>query len=112
MTTHDEGLGARSPSGPRWGFARVRGRSMEPTLREGDRLLVDYHAAAVAGRVAVVRLPDGVVAVKRLEHLGPDGWWVTRDNRREGVDSWTLGAPVTEVVALAVARVWPRPGRV
>lgn len=85
---------------------------MLPTLRPGDRLLVGYGVAPKAGRVAVVELPDGVLAVKRLEHRAPDGWWVTRDNPAEGVDSWTLGAPVTRVLGVVVARVWPRPGRV
>lgn len=96
---------------PRWGFARVRGRSMLPTLRDGDRLLLDYQRAPAPGVLAVVVLPDGTTAVKRLEHLADDGWWVSRDNPAEGVDSWTLGAAVTSVAAIVVARVWPRPGR-
>ena len=32
-----------------WGLAVVRGRSMQPTLRDGDRLLV-RHGARAAGR--------------------------------------------------------------
>jgi len=96
---------------PRWGLARVHGRSMQPTLYDGDRLLLDHRRTPAPGDVAVVRLPDGVLAVKRLEMLADDGWWVTRDNPDEGVDSWTLGAPVREVVAVAVVRVWPRPRR-
>ena len=50
------------------GIAVVRGRSMTPTLRDGDRLLVRYGATPRAGRLAVVRFADGVVAVKRLDH--------------------------------------------
>lgn len=94
---------------PRWGLARVHGRSMLPTLREGDRLLLDHHRSPTVGDVVVVRLPDGVIAVKRLELYDGSGWWVTRDNPDEGVDSWTLGAPVDAVLAVALARVWPRP---
>ena len=94
---------------PRWGLARVHGRSMLPTLRDGDRLLLDYRCPPSPGRIAVVGLPDGTVAVKRLDHLAEDGWWVSRDNPSEGVDSWSLGAPVTQVRAIAVARMWPRP---
>ena len=94
---------------PRWGLARVHGRSMLPTLRDGDRLLLDYRCPPSPGRIAVVGLPDGTVAVKRLDHLAEDGWWVIRDNPSEGVDSWSLGAPVTQVRAIAVARMWPRP---
>ncbi|HEY6932531.1 MAG TPA: S24 family peptidase [Marmoricola sp.] len=93
----------------RLGIAVVRGRSMLPTLGDGDRLLIRYDAAPSAGRVAVVRLPGGVVAVKRLDVLAEDGWWVSRDNPREGVDSWTLGRPVDAVPAVALCRLWPRP---
>src|SRR3712207_6774010 len=76
-----------------WGVAVVRGRSMEPALRDGDRLLVRWGSQGAAGRVAVVRLPGGrPIAVKRLVHRGEDGWWVERDNPREGVDSWLVGA--------------------
>jgi phage repressor protein C with HTH and peptisase S24 domain len=92
-----------------WGLAVVRGRSMRPTLRDGDRVLVRYGASPKIGGLAVVRLPDGVVAVKRVVRREPDGgWWVERDNPREGVDSWSAGAiPDTDVVARVVGRVWP-----
>ncbi len=95
----------------RIGIAIVRGRSMTPTLRDGDRLLVAHGAGPRTGRLAVVRFDDGVVAVKRLDHDSPQGWWVTRDNPREGRDSWSAGpVPTTEVLAVVLARVWPRPG--
>lgn len=93
----------------RIGLAVVRGRSMLPTLREGDRLLVVYGGTPAAGRIAVVRLPDGVVAVKRLDVLADDGWWVSRDNPREGADSWSAGRAVDEVIGIAALRLWPRP---
>jgi hypothetical protein len=97
---------------PRLGMAIVRGRSMTPTLRDGDRLLVRYGATPQAGRVAVVRFSDGVVAVKRLDHQTLDGWWVVRDNAFEGRDSWSGGAIAGDgVLALVVARIWPRPSR-
>jgi SOS-response transcriptional repressor LexA len=95
----------------------VRGRSMLPTLAEGDVLLVRGgrrpSARARRGRLAVVRLPDRPLAVKRLGVRDPQGWWVERDNPREGVDSWQLGAPVPDgdIVGLVVTRVWPRPFR-
>lgn len=97
---------------PRLGMALVRGRSMAPTLRDGDRLLVGYGLRPCAGAVAVVRFADDVVAVKRLDHHTPQGWWVARDNPREGRDSWTAGAvPDDGVLAVALLRMWPRPGR-
>jgi signal peptidase I len=91
-----------------WGMAVVRGRSMLPTLRDGDRLLVRHGAVPRDGRLVVVRLPDGVVAVKRATGRRDGGWWVERDNPDEGVDSWLVGAiPERDVVAVVRARVWP-----
>jgi phage repressor protein C with HTH and peptisase S24 domain len=99
----------RSPL-TRVGLAVVRGRSMVPTLCEGDRLLVHHGARPRPGGLVVVRLPDGVVAVKRATRREPGGWWVERDNPAEGVDSWSVGAiPDHDVVARVLARVWPRP---
>jgi phage repressor protein C with HTH and peptisase S24 domain len=102
----------------RIGLAVVHGRSMEPTLHEGDRLLVQYAARPRAGRLAVVRLPDDdagqprPVAVKRLSRPDADGWWVERDNPAEGVDSWLIGVvPSADVIALVLGRVWPHPSR-
>ncbi len=86
----------------------VRGRSMQPTLYDGDRLVVLHGAAPRPGGLAVVRLPDGVVAVKRATRREGEGWWVERDNPAEGVDSWLVGAvPDADVVARVLLRVWP-----
>jgi phage repressor protein C with HTH and peptisase S24 domain len=94
----------------RVGLAVVRGRSMLPTLRDGDRLLVLHGARPRLGRPAVVRLPGGVLGVKRVTRREQGGWWVERDNPEEGVDSWAVGAiPDDDVVARVLVRVWPRP---
>lgn len=92
-------------------MARVRGRSMLPTLREGDRLLVAYDVLPRPGSLVLVRFPDRPVAVKRLVRREPDDrWWVERDNPDEGVDSWSLGAvPPDRLLAVVRARLWPRP---
>ena len=91
-----------------WGFAVVRGRSMQPTLYDGDRLLLRHGATPEPGDLVVVRLPDGVVAVKRATARELGGWWVERDNPDEGVDSWSVGAIADrDVVAVARARLWP-----
>lgn len=85
---------------------------MQPTLRDGDRLLVMHGGRSRRGAVAVVRFADGLVGVKRLEHHDDEGWWVARDNPREGRDSWSAGpVPDADVVAVVLGRVWPRPGR-
>ena len=101
-------MDARRGRLPRLGFGVVRGRSMEPTLYDGDRLLLAHGAAPRVGRLAVVRLPDGVVAVKRVVRREAGGWWVERDNPAVGVDSWTVGAlPDEAVVARVLCRVLP-----
>jgi hypothetical protein len=103
---------------PAWALVVVRGRSMLPTLRDGDVLLVrggrNPRRRARTGRVGVVRLPAGrPVSVKRLALRDRDGWWVERDNPVEGVDSWQLGMPVpdADVLGVVLCRVWPRPFR-
>jgi hypothetical protein len=61
-------------------------------------------------RMAATREGARPLAVKRLVAVGDDGWWVERDNAREGVDSWQVGAvPGRGRVAVVLARVWPRP---
>lgn len=93
------------------GLAVVRGRSMQPTLRDGDRLLVVHGARPRVGGLVVVRLPDGVVAVKRAVRREPGGWWVERDNPTEGVDSRAVGVVAERnVVARVLCRAWPLPG--
>ncbi|WP_310962607.1 S24/S26 family peptidase [Nocardioides terrisoli] len=98
---------------PAHGIAVVRGRSMLPTLRDGDRLLVRYGALPRVGRLAIVRLPDGVVSVKRLHLVDDEGYWFGRDNPSEGLDSWSFGRAATrdDVLAAVRCRLWPRPGR-
>jgi hypothetical protein len=99
-------------------LVRVRGRSMLPTLTDGDVLLVASgrraRLRARAGRLAVVRLSaDRPVAVKRLGIRDPGGWWVERDNPAEGTDSWQLGRPVADadILGLVLLRIWPPPFR-
>jgi len=92
----------------RVGLAVVHGRSMHPTLQDGDRLLVLHGAAPVPGRLVVVTMPDGVLAVKRAVRREGAGWWVARDNPHEGVDSRHVGAiPDPRVLGRVVCRLWP-----
>ena len=93
---------------PRLGRVLVRGRSMEPTLYDGDHLVVLYGGRPRRGRLAVVRLPGAPLSVKRLAFRDVTGWWVERDNPAEGVDSWQVGAvPDADVVATVLVRSWP-----
>ena len=101
-TPHGKGLVMRV------GLVNVQGQSMVPTLRPGDRLWVRYDAVPRDGDLVVVRLPGGVVAVKRALRREPQGWWVERDNPEQGVDSWSIGAIADhDVLAVVVTRIWP-----
>jgi hypothetical protein len=87
---------------------------MEPTLHDGDRLLVRWGPRrARTGAVAVVRLPDRPLSIKRLAFREPGAWWVERDNPAVGVDSWQVGAvPDEDLIGVAVLRLAPSPGRI
>jgi hypothetical protein len=99
------------------GIAHVHGRSMEPGLHEGDRLLVLHGARPRCGKLAIIRLPNDAsgaprpLAVKRVTRRDPeggDGWWVERDNPREGLDSWAAGVgaiPAGDVRARVLLRL-------
>ena len=98
------------------GWALVRGDSMVPALRDGDRLLIRYGAPVRPGSVVVARFADGTLAVKRAveTRTGRDGgtsWWLLGDNP-VGIDSRHRGpVPERDVLAVALARVWPSPQR-
>ncbi|WP_198030729.1 S24/S26 family peptidase [Knoellia flava] len=110
------------PRLPRPRLVRVSGRSMEPTLHEGDVLLALWGARVEAGDVAVVRLPNDSwgrprpLSVKRVTGTDPGDptrWWLDSDNPREGVTSFDVGSIAEEdVVAVVRARLRPRPRRV
>ena len=97
-------------------LVRVRGRSMLPTYRDGDVLLVLCGTRPRAGRAAVVRLPPDAhgiarpLSVKRV--TGPDPgdparWWVDSDNPAEGVTSFDVGTlDDDDVLAVVVGLVW------
>jgi hypothetical protein len=81
---------------------------MEPTLRDGDQLLVLWGATPRPGLLVVVRWPGRPLSVKRAALLADDGWWVERDNPAEGVDSWQVGAVAPDdVLGVVLVRLWP-----
>lgn len=99
--------------------AAVRGRSMQPLLEPGDRLLVDRwtfrQRAPRAGEVVLV-LADGdrplVKRVTRAPERIAGEIWVEGDNASASDDSRRFGAlPARSVRGRVVFRYWP-PSRI
>lgn len=90
---------------------QVRGRSMLPTLRPGDRLVVvrSGRRARVGDVVLALDPRDaGRELVKRVSAVGPDGVALRGDNPAFSTDGRTFGAlPVGAVRWRVMARCWP-----
>ena len=89
----------------------VEGRSMEPTLAPGDRLLVARTRRGLrAGDVVAVRDPRDRrrVLVKRIGAVLEDGLVLHGDNPGASTDSRTFGpVPSSAVLGLVVRRYAP-----
>ncbi len=106
----------------------VLGRSMEPALRPGDRVIVDLWSYRTRppepGEIALLTGPDGIPLVKRVASgpavatpppfaLDPEDrtsarLWVLGDNRTESTDSRLFGpVPTTRFRGRVVFRYWP-----
>jgi nickel-type superoxide dismutase maturation protease len=100
---------------PLWRVA-VAERSMEPTLRPGDWLLVSRRVRAGRpprvrpGQVVVARHPGEpeLLLVKRAIRREPNGWWLQSDNPDvHAVDSWRFGAVPPELIeGRVLVRYW------
>lgn len=97
---------------------RVSGPSMEPTLRDGDLVLVWWGRRARTGDLVVFRHPEqpDLLTLKRAAYPDPEDprrWWVERDNPNLGSDSWSFGSVAThDVLARVLVRVLvPLPSR-
>lgn len=89
----------------------VRGRSMLPALRPGDRLLVVRQRGPIRKGTVVLALdprdPDREL-VKRVASMDRDRVLLAGDNPLESTDGRTFGAvPVASVRWRVVVRYWP-----
>lgn len=99
---------------PLLSLVTVRGPSMAPTLRSGDRVLAYRVGASRRMRPGSVVLASWVarpdlLAVKRVVRVESTGHWVEGDNPYASDDSRTYGAAAVRAVVLA--RCWPWPPR-
>ena len=84
---------------------------MVPTLVPGDRILVRYGAPVTVGDVVLFER-DGRIDVKRIDRIDSGGVYVLGDNEFASLDSRSYGViRLDSVVAKAIARVWPHPGK-
>jgi nickel-type superoxide dismutase maturation protease len=96
---------------------QVRGRSMLPTLRPGDRLVVvrSTRPARVGDVVLALDPRDaGRELVKRVAGVGPDGVTLHGDNPALSTDGRTFGSlPARAIRWRVIGRCWPldRAGR-
>ena len=68
---------------------------MEPTLLDGEFVLVELGRITTTGELALVTVPGsgGVDAVKRIGEARADGsFWLVSDNQELGTDSRKWGA--------------------
>ncbi len=90
----------------------VRGASMVPALRHGDRLLARRARSSTRVRPGAVVLaawpqrPE-LLAGKRVVRLVPGGYWVEGDNPHGSDDSRSYGP--AQVRAVVLGRCWPWP---
>ncbi|MCP4227308.1 MAG: S26 family signal peptidase [Actinomycetia bacterium] len=74
---------------------RVEGPSMEPTLLDGEFVLVELGRIAGVGELVLATVPGRhhLDVVKRVGRMMADGrFWLTSDNHERGTDSRRWGA--------------------
>ena len=88
---------------------RVEGDSMIPSLRSGDRVLIDPTASVKPGDIVLARHPykTSVRILKRLSFIESDGRiFLKGDNPDDSTDSRTFGSIAnSDVLGKVVARL-------
>lgn len=97
---------------------RVSGQSMEPTLHDGEYVLIHPgRRHPTPGGLAVARHPTELdpvgegrmLVIKRVGDWDADGVWLTSDNPAAGTDSRTWGRLPVEDIVGTVTVVLDRP---
>ncbi len=94
---------------------RIEGRSMQPSLEPGDRVLVrrlGLNQPLRLGSVVVTWHPQRskLRLIKRLNKLDQKGLWLLGDNPAESTDSRQLGPVATNLLIGEVVGRLPRRG--
>jgi nickel-type superoxide dismutase maturation protease len=88
---------------------RVEGDSMIPSLRSGDKVLIDPKASVKPGDIVLARHPfkSSVRILKRVTSIEPDGrFYLSGDNPDDSTDSRTFGTiSKLDILGKAVARL-------
>lgn len=62
----------------------AKGMSMEPTITDGDVLLLDEsQREPISGRIYALSRPDGEISIKRLIRQHTGGWLIRSDNENK-----------------------------
>lgn len=88
---------------------RIEGSSMLPTLRPGDKVLIDPKAIVRVGDIVLTSHPfrSSIRTIKRLRSIEPDGrLFLIGDNAAESTDSRTFGLVAEkDVIGKVVAKL-------
>ena len=81
-------------------FFKVRDRSMEPAIKEGDYLIVSrLYCRLMPGDIVVLRHPaKDISIVKRVSAASGNSLYVVGDNKAESEDSRSFGSVKREKV--------------
>ncbi|MFI5412762.1 MAG: nickel-type superoxide dismutase maturation protease [Candidatus Micrarchaeales archaeon] len=72
---------------------KIADNSMEPTLHEGDYVIVNKRATARKGDIVVSKHPmKNIFIIKRVKKVGEDSVFLNGDNVEESIDSRHFGA--------------------
>ena len=90
---------------------RIEGDSMHPTLKEGDLVLINPHAALAIGDIVVARHPfkKSINIIKRIAEILPgERYILLSDNLDESSDSRSFGAiAAKDILGKAEAKIKP-----